>query len=378
MSQAFVLAPPPQTLRRGLSRPNIKVPEYPSQSQITFVQPASQSTYKLPAQVYPMAASQASTSTLAVNVVAGSDGDRKSRSSGKSFKRHFKSPFSKSAPSSPERPAVPALPAHLAENVATIKATAPPSKPEKKSKSKAEKEKIHTHANSKNQRPINYSTAVQLNMLMGGGSQDYWVSHARPVVEGEDGENVAEVGGFKDEDGQIWWDVEEKAEWTSLLPKDSQGVQATSNDMWVEFNTDYRRNSTSSGNSTLSSLSAELIEEVDGLVLYGDADMEQPRTVFSMHKATGTVLFPINLNDEPHSPEATEARAIISQANGGWMKKGSAVVDDGFEDSFLSYESEVASPRRTSIPKEATVQMSKPAKKGILKGLWGSKQAARD
>jgi len=344
------------------------VPEYQSQPQITVIKPASpHSEYKLPAAVYPSVASQASTSTLTVN----NDG-RSSRASGKSFKRHFKSPFSKSAPSSPERPSVPALPAHLAENVAAIKAKAEPSKSDKKSKSKASAEKkpvekkpiekkVQMHTNSKNQRPVNYSTGVQLNMLMGGGSEDYWVAHARPTgQEGED-ENVAEVGGFKDENGQIWWDVEEKAEWTSLLPKDSQGVQATSNDMWVEFNSDLRRNSTSSANSTVSSLSAELVEDFDGPLFYGDADFE-PRSVLGMHKGTGTVLFPINLNDEPHSPEATEARGIISQANGNWSNKSAIVIDDGFEDSFLSYESEVAgSSRRTIVAKEATIQM-KPAK----------------
>jgi hypothetical protein len=319
-----------------------------------------------------MAPSLASTSTLAVNV----DGSRSSRASGKSFKRHFKSPFSKSSPSSPERPSVPAFPAHLAENVAAVKVKAEPSKPAKKSKAEKQsaEKKIHTHANSKNQRPLNYATGVQLNMLMGGGTEEHWIAHACPTGQKGEDENVAEVGGFKDENGQIWWDVEEKAEWTSLLPKDSQGVQATSNDMWVEFNTDFRRNSTSSGDSTISFLSAEFAEDVEGPLFYGDAEMEQARTVYGMHKGTGTVLFPINLNEEPHSPEATEARAIISQANGNWSNKSAIVIDDGFEDSFLSYESEVAgSSRRTIAAKEATVQM-KPAKRSILKGLWGSKQ----
>jgi hypothetical protein len=370
MSQAFVLAPPPQIPRR---RPNIHVPEYASQSQITFVQAASQtSDHKVSASAH----SQASTSTLAVNV----DGSRSSRASGKSFKRHFKSPFSKSSPSSPERPSAPAFPVHLAENLAAAKAKVEPSKPAKKSKAEkqATEKKIHTHANSKNQRPLNYATGVQLNMFMGGGTEEYWVAHARPTGQNEEDENVAEVGGFKDENGQIWWDVEEKAEWTSLLPKDEQGVQATSNDMWVEFNTDFRRNSTSSGDSTISFLSAEFAEDVEGPLFYRDAEMEQARTVYGMHKGTGTVLFPIDLNEEPHSPEATEARAIISQANGNWSNKSAIVIDDGFEDSFLSYESEVAgSSRRTIAAKEATVQM-KPAKRGILKGLWGSKQASRD
>lgn len=379
MTQTFVLAPPPQTPRRRASRPNIKVPEHPSQSQNTFVQPASiVNDHKAAASPYP-SVSQASTSTLAVNLVATTD-ERKNRSSGKSFARRFKSPFSKSSPSSPERPAVPALPAHLAENVAAVKQE---SKSSKKSKSKAAEKpaekKVKLHANSKNERPVTYQTAVQLNMLLGGGSQEYWLAHARKTgVEEDELGGGEEVGGFKDEDGQIWWDMEEKAAWTSLLPKDSQGVQATSSNMWVEFDTDHRRNSTSSGDSTLSYLSAELAEEVDGPILYGDADYEQAKAVPGIQKGTGTVLFPIDLNDEPHSPEATEARGIISQANGMWTKKSEVQIADGFEDHFLSYGSEAAgSNRRGVVAKEATVTMSKPAKKGILKGIW-NKSAARD
>ena len=238
-----------------------------------------------------------------------------------------------------------------------------------------------------------YATNVQLEMLMGGGSEDYWLSKSRKTSPAGEEDTVGtgvEVGGFKDEDGNIWWDVEEKAEWTSLLPKDGQGLPATTNDMWVDFNTDYRRTSTSSADSTISDLSAELMEEMDGPVLYGDVEAEQAHSIYGMQKATGTVLFPIAMGDEMTS-EAAAARSIMSQANRTLSNKSAVVIVDGFEDHFLSYEATNASTVRiVNVAPAVTKQIqvvpvipsspssAKATKKGgLLKSLWGNKQSSR-
>jgi hypothetical protein len=317
--------------------------------------------------------SRASTSHNATPEVA-----ERSRTTSRTFKR-FKSPFSRSVPSSPERAPVAEFPGELSDKVAALKISTPKTeKPSKKAKpTKAEKKKsedrIHYHANSSNQRPLTYATNVQLEMLMGGGSEEYWLNKGRKTGDGDEeaiGTGV-EIGGFKDEDGQIWWDVEEKAEWTSLLPKDGQGIPVTS-DMWVDFNADNRRSSTSS-ESTSSLLSADLLEEMDGPVLYGDVEFEQAHPVYGMQKATGTVLFPIVMGDD------SEARAVISQANRSLSSKSAIVIADGFEDHFLSYESCNASTVRIQAiaPTREIAVVPVPAKAtkkgGLLKSLWGNK-----
>jgi hypothetical protein len=376
MSQTFTLAPPPASpLRQRIGR-------QPMETTVQFSRPASKVQPVVPSQKiaieFPTTAQAPHVATLEVA--------ERSRTTSRTFKR-FKSPFSRSAPSSPERPVAPEFPGELSDKVAALRTSEPKAeKPPKKTKpSKAEKKKsddrIHYHANSSNQRPITYATNVQLEMLMGGGSEEYWLNKGRKVGDGDEeaiGTGV-EVGGFKDEDGQIWWDVEEKAEWTSLLPKDEQGLPVT-NDMWVDFNTDHRRNSISS-ESTSSLLSAELLEEMDGPVLYGDVEFEQAHPVYGMQKATGTVLFPIAMGED------SEARAIISQANRSLSSKSAIVIADGFEDHFLSYEScntstvcvqVIAPPREIAIVPAPVPGPAKATKKsGLLKSLWGNKQSTR-
>lgn len=388
MSQAFTLAPPPHSApRRRASRPQMEATVQFTRSGSSSKTTIQSSVEATPVPVSVPVSVVTSTPDATLEVVA-----ERSRSASRSFKR-FKSPFSRSAPSSPERSATaaaaPEFPAQLSDKVAALKASEEStSKASKKSKAKsAEKkkadDKVHYHANSSNQRPMNYATNVQLEMLMGGGSQDYWLSKSRKTGNsGEEGEDEEEVGGFKDEDGNIWWDVEEKSQWTSLLPKDGQGLPAT-NDMWVDFNTDYRRSSTSSADSTISSFSAELMEEMDGPVLYGDVEAEQAHnTLYGMQRATGTVLFPIAMGDES-AADASAARAIMSQAKQTLSGKSAVVISNEFEDSFLSYEaSNVSSTVRVVnvVPTKeisvVAVPVAKTKKSGLLKGLWGSKSSS--
>jgi len=375
MSQVVVLVPPRSPQRS------------PVETTVQFSRPAS---HTKPVVEFPKTC-QASTSLQ----TAAPEVAERARTTSRTFKR-FRSPFSRSAPSSPERPAAAEFPSELSDKVAALnkKSNEPKpesSKPEKKTKppkpeKKKSNERVHYHANSSNQRPLTYAANVQLQMLMGGGTEEYWLNKAREsgVAEAEaTGVAVEEVGGFKDEDGQIWWDVEEKAEWTSLLPKDGHGVAVT-NDMWVDFNADYRRGSTSSRDSTISSLSAELLEEMDGPVLYGDIEVEQAHPIYGMQMATGTVLFPIVMGDD------VEARSVVTQANRSLSGKPAVMIVDGFEDHFLSYESSNASTVRVQVvasPVEAPVPpvpvpapaQANPTKKksGLLKSLWGNKQFAR-
>jgi len=380
MSQAFTLAPPPSSPQRQ------RIGRQPMEATVQFSRPASKAKPVVPSQKvaveFPTTTQVSTSSQSATPEVA-----ERSRTTSRTFKR-FKSPFSRSAPSSPERPVAPEFPGELSDKVAALKTSEPKAeKPSKKTKpSKAEKKKsddrIHYHANSSNQRPLTYATNVQLEMLMGGGSEEYWLNKGRKTGDGDEeaiGTGV-EVGGFKDEDGQIWWDVEEKAEWTSLLPKDGQGLPVT-NDMWVDFNTDYRRNSMSS-ESTSSLLSAELLEEMDGPVLYGDVEFEQSHPVYGMQKATGTVLFPIAMGDND-----SEARTVISQATRSLSSKSDIMIADGFEDHFLSYEScnastvcvQVVAPSReiAIVPAPVPVPAKATKKSGLLKSLWGSKPSTR-
>ncbi|PVF93928.1 hypothetical protein CPB86DRAFT_789595 [Serendipita vermifera] len=371
MTSVDFYAPTP---RRTTSKSNLRTAV---QATVQFTRP-SKRTADVPTAPAPSAPSityQASSSKVDLSAE-----DPHVRASSRSLKRAFRSPFSKSIPSSPERPAVPELPAELRENVAAIKQSSKSSS--KKTKKESE---VRMHAkDTKNYRPVNYNQAVQLSMLLEGGTQEYWINKARQTGEDDEGVNVAEVGGFKDDDGNIWWDMEEKAEWTSLLPKDAQGEAVHNQSTWVEF-TDYRRGSTSSDHSTLSSISAELAEGVDGPLFYGDAESEQApaAAMYGIQKpTTGTVLFPVDMNEDwMSSSDAAAARAIIRQANGHLSKKQGVFLSDGFEDHFVSLEIEDRHRPRVELSfeqQQAAAPAAKPTKKGgFMKILRGNKHATR-
>ncbi|KAG8867913.1 hypothetical protein FRC20_004534, partial [Serendipita sp. 405] len=314
----------------------------------------------------------------------------RSRASSRSLKRAFKSPFGKSSSSQvPDLPDLP-LPSTKTPAISTTvtmqkssssakdsksaeKSTSKKSKQTKPEKAKEAAADVRYYADGNktgSHRPVTYATAVQLNMLMGGGTQEYWLAQARQTGGEADeeggggiGNGVAEVGGFVDDSGQIWWDMQEKAEWTSLLPKDAQGLPVQQTDeMWVEFDNDGRRNSTSSDESS-SFLSAEFAEEVDGpmMMYYGDYTDVERSAVYGIQKATGPVLFPIidiNNDDDhyssPNSPDSAMARSIISQAHKQIVYNNKSTIvlggGDGFDDSFLSYETEINTKTISSRP----------------------------
>ncbi|KAG8818631.1 hypothetical protein FRC17_010767 [Serendipita sp. 399] len=339
------------------------------------------------------------------------------RASSRSLKRAFKSPFSKSTTnlaSGNDLPPPP-LPTTVTPPVSTTVTMQKSSKKDKKEEKKKAKdaEVRYYGGDSKNYRPVTYNTAVQLNILLGGGTEEYWLAQARQTGAAAAGmelpkhslqqeeEGTAEVGGFKDDSGQIWWDMQEKAEWTSLLPKDGQGVAVNlTDDVWVEFDNQDGRRRDSLGSTTDDSsslLSLEVEEMMDGhgqVFFYGDAEVDQARSMYEMmaHKATttGHVLFPIDISDESAS-DAGMARSIVSQAHRHLVhnnnKTSSTILlADGFEDHFLSYEAEGMKAKKTTTisfarPREAQVTMVKasstttPASKkgGLLKSLWRSK-----
>lgn len=340
-----------------------------------------------PRDVKPVQVSQPSASKP-MDTSSNADASSSSRQ-GRSFKRSLKAAFSRSAPSSPERTpaALPEFPSELATTVAFVKNKSESTKPAKKSKSSKKKDtEVRYHAESKNHRPVTYQTAVELNMLLGGGSAEYWLAQTRQTGEEDDGVgNGVEVGGFQDDSGQIWWDMQEKVEFTSLLPKDAQGAPVHhTDDMWVEFDNGGRRNSTSSSSaqSTISYLSSEL-EEISGSLFYGYGapEMEASRPHFTQQHATeATVLFPVEINGDESASSSSElaiARSVIAQANRQMYNKSAVVLADGFEDHFLSYESETNAKRINQQPAvQVSMVKATKSKGGLLKNLWGSKQTA--
>ncbi|KAG8842162.1 hypothetical protein FRB91_004379 [Serendipita sp. 411] len=129
------------------------------------------------------------------------------------------------------------------------------------------------------------------------------------------------------------------------------------------------------------------------MMYYGEyTDVERSAVVYGhgIQKATGPVLFPIidiNNDDDhysPNSPDSAMARSIISQAHKQIVYNNKSTIvlggGDGFDDSFLSYETEINTKTISSRP-EAQVTMIKasspttatPKKGGLLKSLWRSK-----
>jgi hypothetical protein len=304
----------------------------------------------------------------------------------KSLKSHLKSPFSKSSTSLAIAPAVPAFPVELASKAkAESKEKDRKEKPSKKSKSSksesseaSSSSKTSRSAHAKPVRPVPYAAMVQLNMIMDGGSQDYWLNRAHQVGEPDTEEvgNGVEVGGFKDENGQIWWDAEEKVEWTSLIPKDESGEPSLRSETWVSFTHD-RRSSVSSEDSYVSMISTDDAEDADEYIHYGVVEAEPAKMPYANRRAEGSMLFPIDIRDES-SRDLFAARAVIAQAQSQMLKTRTKAA---FEDHFLSYdsESEVEFPAVIEVVKpqakartQTQVQTVKATKKsGFFKSLLG-------
>ncbi|CAG7847490.1 SubName: Full=Uncharacterized protein {ECO:0000313/EMBL:CCA75378.1} [Serendipita indica DSM 11827] len=375
MAQAFTLPPPPHAPRRHASRAQL---HHPSTTTVRPEPSVPSMPTQAPRDVKPVQVSQPSASKP-MDTSSNADASSSSRQ-GRSFKRSLKAAFSRSAPSSPERTpaALPEFPSELATTVAFVKNKSESTKPAKKSKSSKKKDtEVRYHAESKNHRPVTYQTAVELNMLLGGGSAEYWLAQTRQTGEEDDGVgNGVEVGGFQDDSGQIWWDMQEKVEFTSLLPKDAQGAPVHhTDDMWVEFDNGGRRNSTSSSSaqSTISYLSSEL-EEISGSLFYGYGAPEMEALSSAFHATTCDCGDRLSASS---SSELAIARSVIAQANRQMYNKSAVVLADGFEDHFLSYESETNAKRINQQPAvQVSMVKATKSKGGLLKNLWGSKQTA--
>ena len=253
----------------------------------------------------------------------------------------FRRIFSKSQPTTPvhkEHPPVPPIP--------KISAPAHPKTPNAKKAKQFSKTNV---------RPAMYAQDVQLAILFEGGKEKDHIARAasKPTKgvsteKGVPGGGCA-VGGYKDENGMLWWDEDEQWEWAALLPKDDDGRLSNSDDesAWVDFACE-RRSSASSASSD-KSVDA-LLDELEELVSTMGVGMGMgslccleplpPRCVLAMPRprargaaAHGSAyLFPVELTststrarararDTTHTAGPPSASFCARRANGAGRRR---------------------------------------------------------
>ena len=260
----------------------------------------------------------------------------------------FRRIFSKSQPTTPvhkEYPPVPPVP--------KISAPALPKTPNAKKAKQFSKTNV---------RPAMYAQDVQLAILFEGGKEkDHIARAASKTTKGTSTEKGVPgggcaVGGYKDENGMLWWDEDEQWEWAALLPKDDDGRLSNGDDdsAWVDFACE-RRSSASSASSdkSVDALLDELEELVStmgagasaeaamgvGMGSLGCLEPLPPRCVLAMPRprprargaaAHGSAyLFPAELTStrsrsrsrSTHTPASPSASFCARRANGAGRRR---------------------------------------------------------
>lgn len=128
-----------------------------------------------------------------------------------------------------------------------------------------------------------YAQDVQLSIFFDGGKEKDHI--ARGVSKNTKGMSAEkglpgggrEVGGYKDENGMLWWDEDEQWEWAALLPKedDDRALDGRDESAWVDFECalESERRSSSASSSAFSDKSVDaLLDELEDLVSTMGAD----------------------------------------------------------------------------------------------------------
>lgn len=255
----------------------------------------------------------------------------------------FRRIFSKSQPTTPhdtvhkEFPPVPPVP--------KIPVSALPKAPSTK------KPKQYSKTNV---RPTMYAQEVQMDIFFNGGKEKDYLARAATKTNARSTDKASaaggrEVGGYKDEQGMIWWDEDEQWEWAALLPKEEDSNDSSHEESaWVDFESTFeRRFSTSSARSdkSVDALLDELEELMSTLgtgtgtgtgadaITDGRLEALPPRCVLAMPrprargpKGQGSAyLFPVELTQNNKNHKSTKSVLSPSATSfGAGRAKGAA------------------------------------------------------
>lgn len=247
----------------------------------------------------------------------------------------FRRIFSKSQPTTPVHKELPPIPP-----VPKIPVPARPKTPTTKKPKQFSKTNV---------RPTMYAQDVQLSIFFDGGKEkDHIARVASKNTKGMSAEKGMpgggrEVGGYKDENGMLWWDEDEQWEWAALLPKeDDKSHSSHDESAWVDFECAFERRPSAS--STCSDKSVEaLLDELEELVSRMGADpathgrfealpphcvlaMPRPRPRARGATAQGSAyLFPVELthtrNNTKHTPSPSAASFSARRAKGAGRRR---------------------------------------------------------